>query len=119
LGEGLVKQAGERPQYVVVQRKTVSVDDYGQEIATWHDLATGYAAILYGSGQERREAAQENATVAATFDFDWNPTLAAVRPTDRLLCFDVVWDVASAVVIGANRDVHITTTANLDAEIDS
>jgi head-tail adaptor len=114
-----MKQAGERPHYVVIQRATVTQDDYGTEIATWHDLATGYAAIRYGTGQERREAAQESAAVAATFEFDWNPTIAAVRTTDRLYCFDTVWDVASAVTIGANFEVHITTTANLDAEIDS
>lgn len=86
---------------------------------TWHDLAMGYAAVRYGTGQERREAAQENASMSATFEFDWNPTIAATRPTDRLYCFDTVWDVASAVVVGANRDVHITAVANLDAEIDS
>lgn len=114
-----MRQPGERPHYVRIQRKTVTTDDYGGETATWHDHAAGYAAVRYGPGQERREAAQENASVAATFEFDWNPTVASTRPTDRLYCFDTVWDVASAVTIGANSEVHITALANLDAEIDS
>lgn len=114
-----MKQAGERPHFVTIQRATTAVDDYGGETKTWHTLATGWAAVRYGTGQERREAAQENAAVAATFEFDWNPTVAAIRPTDRLYCFDTVWDVASAVIIGGNSEVHVTTTANLDAEIDS
>jgi len=117
-GDG-VTQPGERPHFVTIQRAAISTDDYGGETKTWHTHATGYAAVRYGTGQERREAAQENAAVAATFEFDWSPTLAAVRPTDRLYCFDTIWDVASAVVIGSNRDVHISTLANLDAEIDS
>lgn len=112
-------QPGERPHYVLIQRAVTSADDYGGETKTWHTQATGYAAVRYGTGQERREAAQENASQAATFEFDWSPTLSAVQPTDRLYCFDTVWDVASAVVVGANRDVHITAIANLDAEIDS
>lgn len=110
---------GERPHFVTFQRAVISSDDYGGETKTWQTLATGYAAVLYGTGQERREAAQENASVAATFIFDWSPTFASVRTTDRLYCFDTVWDIASVVVIGANRDVHITTTANLDVEVDS
>lgn len=111
--------SGKRSHKVIVQRAIVSTDNYGGETKTWHELATGWASVLYGNGQERREAAQNNANVAATFNFNWNPTIAATKPTDRLYCFDTVWDVASAVVIGANDEVHITALANLDAEIDS
>jgi head-tail adaptor len=119
VGEGLVRQAGERPHLVTIQRAVTVTDDYGGESKTWHELATGYARLSYGTGQERREAAQENASQAATFEFDWSPTIAAVKPSDRLYCFDTVWDVASAVTIGANEEVHITAVANLEAEIDS
>lgn len=109
---------GERFHLVTIQRATVTSNDYGDEIRNWGDIGTAYAAILYGSGQERRDAAQENATQAATFNFDWNPTVAGIRPTDRLICFDTAWDVYSAVVIGGNREVHVTAVANLDEEPD-
>lgn len=110
---------GQRPHLVRIQRATTVVDDYGGETLTWYDYATAWAQVLYGTGQERREAAQENASQAATFDFDYNPDVAAIRPTWRLYCFDTVWDVSSAVIIGANRAVHVTAVANLDAAIDS
>lgn len=110
---------GQRPHLVRIQRSVTATDDYGGETKTWHDLATAWARVRYGTGQERREAAQERATQAATFEFDWNPETSAIRPTDRLYCFDAVWDVASAVTIGANAEVHVTAIANLDAEIDS
>lgn len=112
-------QPGERSQLVRIQRAVTAADDYGGESKTWHDLGTAWAAVRYGTGQERREAAQENASQAATFDFDYSPQTAGIRPTDRLYCFDTVWDVASAVVIRANEAVHVTAIANLDAEIDS
>lgn len=111
--------AGERPHYVKVQTKTVTTDDYGGETASWTTAAFAWARVRYGTGQERREAAQENASQVATFEMDWSPTLAAIRPDDRLYCFDTAWDVASAVVIGGNEEVHVTAVANLDAEVDS
>ncbi len=110
---------GKRSHKVIVQRAVVATDYYGGETKTWHEIATGWATVLYGNGQERREAAQNNASVPATFIFDWNPTMASVKPTDRLYCFSTVWDIASAVTIGINAQVHITALANLDAEPDS
>lgn len=110
---------GERPHLVSIQQAISATDDYGGETKTWHEVGTAYALVLYGTGQERREAAQDNATQAATFNFDWNSMVAGILPTDRLYCFDTVWDVASAVVVGGNKEVHVTATANLDAAIDS
>jgi head-tail adaptor len=115
-----VSDPGQKPHLVSIQQAVAATDDYGGETLTWHTSATAWAEVLYGTGQERREAAQENASQTATFIFDWGPTTtAAIRPTWRLYCFDTVWDVASAVVVGANREVHVTAVANLDAAIDS
>lgn len=110
---------GERPHFVTIQRATVALDDYGGEVRTWYTYTTSWAKIAYGTGQERREAAQENASQAATFMFDWDPTLAGVTAKDRLYIFDTVWDITANVTIGQNRESHITAVANLDAEIDS
>lgn len=110
---------GQRPHYCLIQRRTVVADDYGGETATWHTLATGYAKVQHGTGQERREAAQENAAQSATFVFDWSPTLAAVKPADRLYVFDTVWDIASVATYGGNVEVAMTAIANLEAVVDS
>lgn len=110
---------GNRPHLVRIQAPVTATGTLGGETHTWHDEGTAWAAVLYGTGQERREAAQENATQQATFNFDYSPETAGIRTTWRLYVFDTVWDVHSAVIIGANRDVHVTATANLDAEIDS
>jgi hypothetical protein len=61
----------------------------------------------------------KNAAETATFECDWNPTLAAVKVTDRILVFDMAWDISNRAVIGGNREVHFTAVANLDVEIDS
>lgn len=110
---------GERPHLLTIQRATVTQDDYKSEVRTWHTYATGWAKVAYGTGQERREAAQENANQTATFMFDWSPALAGVTAKDRLYVFDTVWDITGNVVIGGNRECHLTAVANLDAVIDS
>lgn len=105
---------GQRPHLVTIQRATVSTDDHGGEQRTWHAITTAWARLRYGTGQERREAAQEAASQAVTFECDWTPTLAAVLMTDRILLFDTAWDLTSKAVIGANREVHFTAIANVD-----
>lgn len=110
---------GHRPHLVTIQRATVTSDDYGGETSTWHTHATGWARLRYGTGQERREAAQENAHQTVTAELDWSPTLAAVSTKDRLYLFGVVWDITSNITVGGNQEVHITAVANLNAEIDS
>jgi SPP1 family predicted phage head-tail adaptor len=114
-----VTDPGKRPHFVTIQRATATDDGYGGEVRTWHDHATGWARLRYGTGQERREAAQENASQTVTAEFDWNPTLAAVTTEDRLSLFDTVWDITSNIVVGGNDEVHITAVANLNAEVDS
>lgn len=106
---------GQRPHLVTVERAQVTGDDYGGEVITWVELVTAYARVMHGSAAERREAAQELAVQAATFEFDWNPILAGVRPKDRLQAFGMAWDIAGVAIIGANRDVHITATAQPEA----
>lgn len=111
---------GQRPHLITIQRQGAATDDgYTSTPGEWATHTTAWARILYGSGQERRDAAQESAAQAATFECDWSPTLAAVKTTDRIIIFDTAWDINSRVIIGGNREVHFTAVAQLDVVIDS
>lgn len=110
---------GQRHHLLTFQRATVAPDDYGGEDKTWHEITTAWALIRYGTGQERREAAQEAAVQAITAECDWAPTLAAVVATDRFILFETAWDITSKAIIGANKEVHFTAVANPEAPIDS
>lgn len=109
---------GQRHHLIVIQRQGAETDDgYTKRPGAWADYARAWARIRYGTSAERREAAQERASRTATFECDWSPTLAAVKPTDRLIVFDTAWDISDAAVMGSNREVHITAVANLEAEV--
>jgi hypothetical protein len=68
------------------------------------------AEVLFGTGQERRTAAQEAASQTATFKIDWTPKAATIAPSDQIDALGSSWDISSAVPIGRNREVHITAT---------
>src|SRR5688572_30857963 len=104
---------GERSHLIVIQRATAATDDHGGETLTWHEHARAWARLRYGTGAERREAAQERAAQVCTFECDWTPTLAAVAMTDRILVFGLAWDIASKAIVGGNREVHFTAVANM------
>lgn len=73
-----------RDQRVTLQRYTTSTDSYGEEIATWGDIGSEWAAIYYGRGSERRQAAMEQGAQPATFQFLSNPLTRSLTIRDRI-----------------------------------
>ena len=86
-----------RNRKIVFQRGIPTEDQYGGEILTWQDFCTEWAAVIFGTGQERRAAAQEQATLPATFQVLRNSKTATLTPKDRILFDGVVWGITSAV----------------------
>lgn len=106
--------AGRRNRKIAIQRFTATTSDYGGDIETWADYASLFARVVHGSGQERREAAQEAASVSATFYVLRNDKTAALNPKDRIV-WQGTWDIVSAVPsLAFNREVEITATRAAD-----
>lgn len=102
--------AGSLDRRVRIERRATTEDDFGGEIETWSELATLWASVNFGQGQERRQAAQESATAPATFRVRWSPVTATITPVDRILFMDAIWDISSAVPFGRNEGIDITAT---------
>lgn len=98
---------GQRGSLITFQRGTPTPDDYGGETIVWATLTTAWARVEYGTGQERREAAQERASQAATFKCEWSVTLAGVTATDRISFNGDIWDLAPPAPIG-HREIHFS-----------
>lgn len=96
---------GQRESLITFEHGSPTTDDHGGETVGWSPLTTAYARIKYGTGQERREAAQEMAVQAATFECDWNPTLAAVAINDRITFDSEAWDIISKAPLG-HKEIH-------------
>src|SRR3546814_20405166 len=64
---------------------------------TLFPYTTLFRSVHFGTGQERREAAQESASVSATFHVLRHSKTAALTVQDRISFEGAVWDKTSAV----------------------
>lgn len=77
--------AGRRDQLISLERATVEQDSYGEEVSTWAEIGTEFAAVYYGRGDERRQAAMEQGSQAATFKLLSNTLTRSLTLTDRIV----------------------------------
>jgi hypothetical protein len=95
--------AGKRTDLITFQRATVRKDGFGGEVKDWVDQGTEWAAVSYGTGEERRTASQVVGSLAATFSVPDNVLTRSLSITDRI-SFDGSWDIKSNVPSRAMRD---------------
>ncbi|WP_375290407.1 head-tail adaptor protein [Qipengyuania sp.] len=88
--------SGRRDTLIAFERAAVTQDGYGGEIPTWSQFAREWAAINWGRGDERRQAAMESGRQPATFTVLDNATTRDVTLRDRIVC-DGIWDIESNV----------------------
>lgn len=86
-----------RRPIITLERATVVTDAYGEEVRTWSTLATEYARVHFGRGDERRQAAMEQGSQAATFVVRDNPATRGATLTDRISYDGGLWDIRSNV----------------------
>lgn len=106
-----------RPHKIAIQRPGTPEDDgYTTIPGAWATWCMEYAAIYYGTGTEQRQAAQEQAAQAATFEVLSNSKTRAVSVGDRV-CYPVTdanpdnwpaWDITAHNDLGYNDGVRIS-----------
>lgn len=85
--------AGERDRLITVQRATVTTDDYGGESPSWADVEQAWAKVRFGLAQEKREAAQQNASQVATFEVVPTTALLGTRLNDKIVFDGSDWNI--------------------------
>lgn len=79
-------RAGRLDRLITIQRKSVTQDAYGQEIATWTALADRRAASVTPlRGEERFTAAQWMAKQQVEIRVRWSASIADLNPLDRII----------------------------------
>lgn len=98
-----------RDQLVTLERATTTSDGYGEETQTWGTIGQEWAAVHYGRGSERREAAAEHGVQAANFTFLSNPVTRGLTLTDRIQHAGSAWDIeAIAPEMPRRGEIEIT-----------
>ena len=99
--------AGERDKIVAVERATVTEDAHGGEVPTWAPYCRERAKVRYGTGQEARAAAQEQASQVATVTVPANSATRGITPKDRAVFDGGDWNIVAAEPIG-RAEVRLT-----------
>lgn len=104
--------AGRRDQVVRFERATTARNALGGKTASaWASLGERWALVLFGSGSERREAAQEGAVQAATFRVLADEVTTTVTVADRIVHRGLTYDVTGIAPIGRGpRELEFTGT---------
>ena len=87
--------AGRRRDKIVFQRAGLTDDGY-TEREDWDNpvtVATEWAAVFYGSGAERRQAAMEQGSQTATFEVPSNNATRSMSVKDRIVFNGASWDI--------------------------
>lgn len=98
-----------RPHKIEIQRAGPPVDDgYTTTPGDWALWCQEYAAVYFGTGTEQRQAAQEQAAQAASFEVLSNAKTRAVSVGDRVVFDGGTWDITAHNDLGLNEGVRIT-----------
>lgn len=111
-------KATPRKQRITVERKVLRRDEYGGEIEVWEYHCRQYAAVFWGSGNENRVAAQEQAAQTVSFEVVSTAKTRSVTPVDRIIFAGRQWDIHSVQPIGLNRDHRWTCAVHDGVELD-
>lgn len=105
-----------RDSLIELQRAVTDEDEYGEPIETsWQAIGNEFAAIYYGRGNERREAAMDQGAQPATFEVLSNTKTRGLTLRDRLIADGQVWDIRGIAFDTPKRGhIAITAVANLD-----
>lgn len=96
-----------RDTRVQVQRATVVQDNMGEEIPAWATFARPWAAMFYGRGEERRQAAAERGQQVITANVLASPLTRSIEIADRLVVGAEIWDIVGLSPIG-RREIDLT-----------
>lgn len=88
-----VTPAGERTNRIAFLRLGGGLDDHGGEIPGWAEFCSTLASIFWGSGNERREAAREGASQAASFVVLATARTRGVTVQDRIGFDGGAWEI--------------------------
>jgi SPP1 family predicted phage head-tail adaptor len=99
---------GER---ITLARYTATQDAAGEEVQSWVPLGDERAQVVYGRGQERRQAATEQGEQAATFRMHSNARTRGLLVSDRITHQATSWDIEGIALDTPKRGlVEITAT---------
>lgn len=98
-------EAGRLRQRVTIQEKDPTQDEYGEEVPTWSDVATVWAAVEPLRGREFLEAQRVGAEVTTRIRIRYRD---GIVPEMRVVWGDHVYDIEAVIPVKERqREIHL------------
>ena len=102
--------AGPLDQRITLRRATVTTNDLGEDIETWSDFATVWAARAEVSNRERFAAQQVGFELVARFRIRYSTRVGDLSPQDRMLIDGQEYNITGVAMIGRREGWEITAS---------
>ena len=112
-----VLPAGKRDRRIKIERFTVVQNSLGEEIRTWAELATVWAAKKDISDRERIQAQEVSAEITTRFTILYSTDVDDTNPKDRIefpIASGTYFDIYGVKELGRREGLEITATARAD-----
>jgi len=99
----LSSSPGARNRRIAFHRAEITKDAMNADVQTWPELGKRWACASFGTGQERRDAAQQSGSAPATFRVLLDSLTRTLTITDRIRYLEADWDITSIVPAADER----------------
>lgn len=106
--------AGKRNRHLVIERVTMSQDEYGSPVESWATHWGGWGNWRRAGARETLAAAEIGAAVTDIFALPFSSLTKAITPKDRLQFEGRTYDIAESTELGARDGVIIKAVARAD-----
>ena len=107
-------KAGNLDRRIVIERATVSRDQYNAPVEAWAELATVWASKTDVKDGERMRADAVSSEITTRFRIRYSATVADVNPKDRVRFEGRIYDIVAVKEIGRREGIEITASARND-----
>lgn len=97
---------GKLDRRIVVQKRTTTVDTFGQRVETWDTRLNTWAAKRDEFANERVEAGQVVEVVRTVWTMRYN---SSISPTDRIQYEGEVFDILGLMEVGRREGLRVMT----------
>lgn len=101
-------KAGDLDRVVRIERASVAVNAFGEDVLSWAELASVWAAYWPVSDGEKWRAGMVESRRIARFTIRYSAAVADVGGEDRLVHGGAVWSITGVKEIGRRRWLEIT-----------
>lgn len=107
-------RAGGLDRRIVIERVSVTYDEFNAPVEQWSTLATVWASKVDVKDGERFRADAVSSEITTRFRIRYSTTVADVSPRDRISYDGRLYDIVAVKEVGRREGIEITASARND-----